>query len=210
MTLTTGCSSTPTAQATIPDPLNGDRTPPGFQPPPSPKADAGTITPVPTATNAGGVPALPASFTASNPATLAATSGQSPLGRPLAIDDNHGGPPFLPGQTQKAAQPANSGLSPRVERVPDVGAPSPPPSTTFTPGNSSAVQPVGGTQPTGDDLLRKQLEQKGVINQKLDRTANGVHLTCYISRGEGLPLRIAEVDAADYATAAQAILQNLK
>jgi hypothetical protein len=181
---------------------------------PPAKADAGAITPVPASANAGGAPAIPTTLTASNPATLATTSGQSPLGlpRPLAIDDNHGGPPFFPGQ--KTAQPQSTPgatTTPRVERVPDIGQPAQPTSSTvFNPPNPSNVQPVSASQLTGDDLLRKQLEDRGVINQKLDRTAEGVHLTCYISRGEGFPLRIAQVDAIDYAAAAQAILQSLK
>jgi hypothetical protein len=202
MTLATGCSSTPMASAPPPDPLNGIMVPPGLpQPASAPKADAGAVAPAPQASNIGGVPALPTSFSSSNPATLA---GQS---RPLEIPNDPGtGPPFLPGGVNRIVQaPSVVGpnASPKVERVPDI---TPPTGSVLT---NQTVQPASANQLTGDDALKKQLEDRGVINQKQECVPEGVRLTCYVSRGEGLPLRIAEVIAADYAAAAQAILQQL-
>jgi hypothetical protein len=194
------------ASAPPADPLHGVMVPPGLPPPSgAPKADAGTVTPVPQASNTGGAPALPPSFASSNPATLAGTTGQSPLGRPLAIDDNHGGPPFLPvNRTAQAPGALGANPTPKVERVPDAT-----PTTGSVQTNQPDVQPVSANQPTGDDALSKQLEDRGVINQKQEPVPEGVRLTCYVSRGPGLGLRIVEITAADYAAAAQAILQQL-
>lgn len=215
ITLATGCSSTPIASTPAPDPLTGPIVPPGLpQPAAVSKADSARVTPVPQASKTGGVPALPTSFSSSNPATLAATSGQSPLGRPLALDDNYGGPPFLPTSANRAVQPSTAlgvNPNPKVERVPDIAAPATQPNPPATAGQAipPAVQPVSGSQPTGDDALRKQLEDHGVINQKLTPIAGGVRLTCYVSRGPGLGLHSVEVTAVDFAAAAQAVLQQL-
>src|SRR5262249_53980572 len=161
-------------------PLHGVMVPPGLpQPASGPKADATSVSPVPQASNAGGAPALPTSFASSNPATLAGTTGQSPLGRPLAFDDNHAGPPFLPvNRTAQAPGALGANSNPKVERVPDAA----PPTGSVQPGQP-VVQPVSANQPSSDDALRKQLEDRAVINQKQERVPEGVRLTCYVSRG---------------------------
>jgi hypothetical protein len=215
LTLTTGCSSTPMASGPAADPLHGVLVPPGLpQPTNTPKVDAGGIPPAPQAYNQGGVQAFPASMSSSNPATLAGTSWQGPLGRPLAIDDGAGtGPPFLPGQvsrTQPLPGVLGANPNPKVERVPDITPPAQPVTPTASwQTNPAPIQPTAGVQPASDDALAKQLQDAGVINQKQDTVAEGLRLTCYVSRGPGEGLRIIEVTAADYAAAAQAILQQL-
>jgi hypothetical protein len=199
MALATGCSHTPVASAPQPDPLIGVP-----QPTLGTRADAGTVAPAPLASNTGGVPALPVSFSSSNPALLASTSGQ----RPLAMDDNHGLPPFLPTNVNRTAQTPGPTTAPTVERVPDATPPIQPTGSAQT--NLPVVQPVSASQPTGDAAWNKQLEDRGVINQKQEPVAGGIRLTCYVSRGVGQPLRIVEIPvASDYAAAAQAVLKEL-
>ena len=220
--LTTGCSATPVATGPPPDPLYGVLVPPGMpQPTNTPKVEATPTTPTPQAYNPGSVPAFQASMNSSNPATLAATNWQGPLGRPLAIDDNNSfGPPFLPGQSTLGNRtqqvPGNPGFvapnpNPKVESVPDLN----PVNQSVTPTNSwqsnqPIVQTGTTTQPTNAELLSKRLQERGVLDQKQELTSEGLHLTCYVSRGPGGGLRILEVTAADFATAAQAILQQLE
>ena len=219
----TSCSSSPVASTQTYDPLTGIMTPPGTPPNSGPKADAST--PLPAQVNNPGVAAMPASLSSSNPATLAGTSWQGPLGRPTPIDNNNSsGPPFLPGQSTLGNRtpqgptflPPNP--NPKVEAIPDVKSAIPPvtPSASWQlPGNptipvsdGSGVKVAVQTQPANADGLAKQLQDRGVINQKQDAVPEGIHLTCYVSRGSS-GLRILEVTAADYATAAQAILQQL-
>lgn len=212
LSLASGCTGTPHAQAPPHDPLHGVLVPPGIpQPTYAPKADGGVPT-TPQAFNPGGVPATPASMSSSNPATLAGTSWQGPLGRPTALDDS--GPPFLPGQStlgSKTPQVPGPNANPKVEAVPD-NTPSTPPIVTPTASWQTAAPVAPGvnvSQPSSAAILAKQLQDRGVINQKQDAVPEGIHLTCYLSRGPEAGLRILEVTAVDYSSAAQAILQQL-
>jgi hypothetical protein len=220
LTLATGCSSTQHAQAPAPDPILGQRTPPGMPlPTDSPKADSGAVPTPPQAFGPSpGTPLTPASMTSSNPATLAGTGWQRPLGQPTPLDDSYHGPPLLPGQgTLGTKTPQVQGApapnpNPKVEQVPDAGTTSTPAAPVTPTGSwqptTPLVHPVEAAQPTNSELLLKQLQDKGVVNQKQDVVPEGIHLTCYIPRPSG-GLRILEATGADYAAAAQAILQQL-
>jgi hypothetical protein len=174
------------------------------------------VQPPPQAFNANGVPAIPTSSGSSNTAQLAG-NWQSPLGRPQSLDGTGSGPPFLPGQLTSNPQPSPTpgvpapNPTPRVEQVPDLQP------TTSTP---PTVTPIGSWQspqsnPTAVQTANltpdyaKQLQDRGVLSQKQESTPAGLHLTCYLSRGPGGGMRILEVTAADYATAAQAMLREL-
>jgi hypothetical protein len=222
MAVATGCSSTPMASGPPPDPLYGVMVPPGSpQPTNTPKAEGASVPPRPQAwNNPGGVPAIPASLSSTNPATLAGTSGQGPLGRPTPIaDNNSSGPAFLPGQstlgskTQQVPDMLGPNPNPKVEQVPDIK----PANQPVTPAgswqmpqpNQPAVQSAAAVLPASAEILSKRLQERGVLDQKQEAVPEGVRLTCYLPRGPAGGLRILEVIAADYATAAQAILQQL-
>jgi len=205
-----------------PDPLYGVMVPPGApQPTNTPKADGASVPQRPQAwNNPGGVPAIPASLSSTNPATLAGTSGQGPLGRPTPIaDNNSSGPSFLPGQstlgskTQQVPEMLGPNPNPRVEQVPDIkpaSQPVTPASSWQTPQpDQPAVQSAAAVLPASAEILSKRLQERGVLDQKQEAVPEGVRLTCYLPRGPDGKLPILEVTAADYATAAQAILQKL-
>lgn len=208
-----GCSSAQHAQVAPPDPLRGEMVPPGMpQPTTGPKADSG-VTPVPPQTGyAGGVQLTPASMTSSNPAALAGASWQ---GRQASLEDNSFGPPFLPGNAtpgnktpQVPGFPAPN-ANPKVEAVPDakpVAAVAP---TNAWQTDTPTIQTTKSVPPASAELLAKQLEERGVLNQKQEVVPEGIHLTCYRSRGPQGGMYVHEVTAADYPAAAQAILQQL-
>ncbi|MBI3823508.1 MAG: hypothetical protein HY289_12635 [Planctomycetes bacterium] len=215
LSLAAGCSHTPHAQAPPlpPDPL---LVPPQVQPIPGAQP---TTAAQPQAFQPNGVPALPASLTATNTATLAGASWQGPNARPLKIDDNNStGPSFLPGafnpgtSTQQVPGYLPPNANPKVEAIPDVNKPADPPVTPTGSWQTPNAAPV--TQPatvalSAAELLAKQLKDRGVIDQKQDVGPDGVRLTCYVLQGPGGGYRILEVTAVDYAAAAQAILQQL-
>ena len=210
LALLTGCSTTPTAATQPHDPLHGVLTPPGLpQPTHSPKTPGSPASFTPQSNNPNLKP-IGWDLSSSNNATLAGLSGQGPLGRPLAIDDQ--GRPLAPGQfttgpktQQTPVQLGYPGANPnpKVEAIPDANAPS-----KYTPNSWQPEQPTGPA-PNTPEALTRQLQERGVINQKLDQLSQGVHLTCYVSRGPEGGLRILEVTAVDYVSAAQAILQQL-
>jgi hypothetical protein len=217
----TGCSTPPmTAQHTV-DPLLGNSTPPGtpILPASAPKATNTPITPPPTSSssNGNGIPPIPTNNSATNPATLASYSGfQVSLAKPLAIDDE--GRPQTPGQLTARTQPPGyvpPNAAPKFEPVPDANASAPSitptgswqlPATSVPP----ALPPVQSAIADPAEALRQQLQARGVVNQKVDSVANGVHLTCFVPRTDSQGLRVLEVTAADYPTAAQAILRQLE
>lgn len=213
--LATGCSQTPTTAAQNVDPLTGVRTPPSTVAPPAHSSSTPTSTPSNSQTLNQNAPlAIP---TASNPATLAGSSWQGPLGTPQRIDDNRSaGPPFFSTSGSKSQTipegwvPPNP--NPKVEQVPDVN-PTAPKVTAApawqTPAIDPSVKPASVTPATNENELAQLLRQRGVQDQKVDQVPEGLRLTCYISRGPGGGLRILEVTAADYPTAAQAILKQL-
>jgi hypothetical protein len=220
VTIATGCSTTaPTTAQQSYDPLHGVRTPPGTLVPPTnpPSATASAAQPPAVATSPGGVPALPASLSATNTSALAGANSQSPLGQPFPINDPNARPPLLAGQTTTTAnsQPAPGvpapNPNPKVEPVPDA-VPSAPPAVTpianwqSPQSNQPAVQTAGAI-PTPD--YAKQLRDRGVFNQKIDQVPDGVQLTCYVSRGPTGGVRILTVTAKDDASAAQAMLREL-
>jgi hypothetical protein len=211
-----------------PDPLYGVMVPPGMpQPTNTPKADGASVPQRPQAwNNPGGVPAIPASLSSTNPATLAGMSGQGSLGRPTPIaDHNSSGPPLVPGQatlsrTRQVPDMLGPNPNPKVEQVPDIKPANEPvtpagswqtapsfPSSSL--GTRPAVQSAAAVLPTSAEILSKRLQERGVLDQKQEAVPEGVRLTCYLSRGPAGGLRVLEVAAADYATAAQAILQQL-
>lgn len=207
LTLLTGCSQTPTTAAGQPhDPLHGVLTPPGGIPQPTgmPKTPGTPTSLTPRSSNQGVAP-IGSELSSTNNATLAGLSGPGPLGRPLAIDDQ--GRTLPPVQRGYPAPNAN----PKVEQVPDLN-PTPP---KLTPSSWQTEQPITpGVQPANpagasNEIFTRQLQDRGVVNSKIDQLSEGVHLTCYVSRGPNGGLRILELTAVDYATAAQAILQQL-
>jgi hypothetical protein len=214
-----GCSSTGTSVTQQREPLLGDRTPPNSIAPPTPHTATGpaNVTPVPQSFNPGPSNEVPAS---SNPATLAGSNWQPPQGRPLALNDNNStGPGFLPGQLTSTSRTAQDGYlppnpNPKVEPVPDTNpAPKVAPASNW--GNPQpeppAVKPVNATAPANTDGLAEQLKSRGVVDQNVETTAKGLHLTCYVRSGPTGRLRIVEaVDAPDYPTAARAILKQLE
>lgn len=211
LTLAAGCSGTQHAQAPPVDPLFGARNPPGMQLPTDMQKVSAAPPTQPQAFGPGGVPALPASMSSSNPATLAGTSWKGPLGQPTPLDGNSYGPPLLPGRAtlgsqtpQVIAPPPNA--NPKVEQVPDVPTTTPPvtPTASWQP-----TIPATGSQRTRSEVLLKELQDRGVVNQKQDAVPEGIHLTCYVSRGPSGGLRILEATAADYTAAAEAILRQL-
>lgn len=231
LALATGCSTTG-SQATAPqppDPLHGHRTPPGLPVPESSKPP--TVPTSGTKTSSfNPTPIGSADLSSSNNATLAGMSGQSPLGRPLAIDD--GARPLAPGQLMTGSKsqsapvgpagpfsPPGPNPNPKVEAIPDASPNSQNPSpNSWQPGATQPVTPVSQVQPaapavptapTTAETLTRRLQERGVVNQKVDQLSQGIHLTCYVSRGTEGGLRILEATAADYATAAQAILNQL-
>jgi hypothetical protein len=218
VTLFSGCSQTPVVN--VPqqaDPLHGVLVPPGMpQPTSTPKANVGWN---PAPSQQFGV----ADSTSTNNATLAGMTWQGPLGKPLAIDDSNRtqapGQLTTGGKTQQT--PATPGFlapnaNPKVEPIPDAKPSNPPVTPT------GAWQPLqANPQPTvqtvsnasapsvSTDVLGKQLQDRGVINQKVDQVPEGVKLTCYVARPGGAGFRILEATAVDYTSAAQAIVQQL-
>lgn len=214
-----GCSTTPTASTQNHDPLHGVLTPPSLPQPNSSPKTPGTPTSYPHSGQHSSQPNTP-DLISTNNATLAGMS--STLGRPLAID-NQGralpGGQLTSGTWARPDQPQNPGYNPnpRVEQVPDAvptvaknspanwqsswGSANPP---AATPG----AAPVAAAAPTLTETLTKQLQDRGVFNQKVESLPTGVHLTCYMSRPNGGP-RILEATAVDFATAAQGILQQI-
>jgi hypothetical protein len=63
-------------------------------------------------------------------------------------------------------------------------------------------------QPTAAEILLKQLQDRGVVNQKQNLVPEGIHLTCVIPRENG-GLRTYVATGADYESAARAILQQI-
>ena len=216
-TLVIGCSSAPIASAPQNhDPLHGVLAPPGIpQPTNSPKASNTS------ATSSNQQWGTPGDNSSTNNATLAGMSGLTPLGRPLPIDDN--GRPLAPGQlTGGSAGLPGPNSAPKVEQVPDARPAVPtvmPTSSWQTPPSAqpavqsipsaSAQLAVQSIPSASAESYSKQLQDRGVLNQKQEVIAEGLHLTCYVSAGPAGGLRILEVTAADYASAAQAILRQL-
>ena len=220
MTIAAGCAQTPTTAQQSADPLHGVRTPPGTVVPPNNPPPATTAIPPqlpPQAQNTGGVPVLPTSWASPNTATLAGATAQSSLGRPLAIDDKGSSPPpFFPASNSQQA-PVQPGYvapnpNPKVEPIPDSqpaakSANVTPVSSWQAPQSTQPMVQTANAAPMAD--LAKQLKDRGVVNQSQDQTPEGLHLTCYVSRGASGGVRILEVTAADYNTAAQAILREI-
>jgi hypothetical protein len=217
-TLFSGCSQTPVVNAPQPaDPLHGVLVPPGMpQPTNTPKANVGWN---PAPSQQFGI----ADTSSTNNATLAGMTWQGPLGKPLAIDDSNKTP--TPGQLTTGAKtqqtPVTPGFqapnaNPKVELIPDTKPANPPLTPTGSlqpvqPNPQPAVQTVGANSApaVSTDVLGKQLQDRGVINQKLDQVPEGVKLTCYVARPGGAGFRILEATAVDYNSAAQAILQQI-
>jgi hypothetical protein len=209
-----GCSTTPTASNQQHDPLHGVLTPPALPQPSSAPKTPGTPTSFPKqhSHQSGGTDLI-----STNNATLAGMSSNT-LGRPLAIDDQGrtipAGGQLTSGNWARPDQPQYPGYNPnpRVEKVPDAEptiakSPASWQSSWGSANPPATPTPAATPAPTLTESLTKQLQDRGVINQKLDPLPTGVHLTCY-AQANG-KMRILEATAVDYATAAQAILQQL-
>jgi hypothetical protein len=203
LSLLTGCSTTPTTAQQHHDPLHGIMTPPGQVPKPNGaphQASPGYASPP-----ADGISAMPTSLSATNNVSMAGASWKGPLGRPLAIDDN--GRPYVPGQNGRPPMPGVPAPNPhpKVEPVPDVGMPAAAPTGNWKPPQI----PAAAASPPTEETLFRQLQSRGVLQQKQDAVPDGVRLTCYVPRGDGGGLRALEVTAASYSAAAQSMLQQL-
>ncbi|HZZ81811.1 MAG TPA: hypothetical protein VFE62_25145 [Gemmataceae bacterium] len=223
-----GCS-TPTAVVNNPqpaDPLMGVRTPPGMPlPTDSPKPAVGWNQ---QPAQQFGV----ADTSSTNNATLAGMPWQGPQKQNLAIDNGPKTPGQLTGNTQQT--PVTPGFvapnpAPKVMPIPDtkstsswqpqLSTPQPLTTSSMTPtvqAVSSAPAPTPTVQavssvpsPTSIDDLTKQLQDRGVLTQKVVPLANGVRLTCLVRRtdGGGFVEKLAE--APDYPSAARAMLLQL-
>ena len=215
VTLFSGCSQTPVASGPQQgDPLHGVLTPPGMPQPNTRTEGVGGLEP-------GAEPAVRRCRFVRDQQRDAGqhdVAGHSPLGKPLALDDSNKTP--TPGQLTtggKAQTPVPPGYvapnaNPKVQPIPDA-KPANPPLGSWQPVNPQpTVQTVGASSaPTvSNGVLDKQLQDRGVINQKLDQVPGGVVLTCYVARpGGGFRILSNKTPTADYASAAQAILQQL-
>jgi hypothetical protein len=237
-TVVTGCSNTPTNTPANNDPLTGPLIPPGNPPPastsvstPVPQASAQPGLPtIPASLSASNTASI-AGTSWQNPGSLAIRDNSQTGPKPVigqAANDRRTlqTPVSMPGYP---ATPV-----PKVEPVPDAvpgnvtptgawqapasqpgavqtaNAPPIAPATNVpAPFTATTSAPAALPPSANIDPLKKQLQDRGVINQTLDNVPEGVHLTCYVSRGAGLFPRIYEVTAADYATAVQSILQQL-
>jgi hypothetical protein len=213
LTVATGCTHTPTA-ATVPaDPLTGTMTPPGTPPPTGVPKTSAAPPPSPSYQN-GLAPIGPNDLSAANNATLASMSG-GPLGRPQPDDPYH-----APAQAQFTSNPKEAppqtgypapNPNPKVEPIPDAN-PTPsklgPGGWQTDPSVNAGVQPASASNAATTEALTRQLQDHGVVNQEINQLSDGIHLTCYVPRPTG-GFRKLEVTATDYATAVQAILQQL-
>jgi hypothetical protein len=158
----------------------------------------------PPAQAAATVPPLPPAQSTTAPAALAGGSGGRP---PLAIPDNNGVPAQLTAGPRDAGWNLAPNPNPKVVPVPrDDGA-------------SANLQRIGSWAAPGTPAttaaptsaqLDAQLKERGVVGQKADPVAGGLHLTCYVARPDNpSAIRVYEVTAADYAAAAQAILRQI-
>jgi hypothetical protein len=193
-----GCSSVPpTAQQSAGDPLLGP-TPPLANQPTAPAAGNAQawLAPIPPA---AGV------------ATNAALAGQS---QSLAIGGAPSGDGWLrkidapptPGQTP--ITPASQQSQPRVEPVPK--------DNSFTAIPGPAIQPTGSwaasSPPAGPspEQLKQLLDARGVIGQKQEIVPGGILLRCVVtSPANPNANQVYETTAVDYATAVQAIVQQI-
>ncbi len=221
--LFTGCSSHQASTQAGHDPLKGIMAPPTAVPVPNQQQAMNNGAALPPGNYQGGIPAIPTTFGPTNNASLAAMTVHGPLGRPLAIDDDGKPRPTAdwtrPGTTiQTPTMPNFPGpaSSPRVERVPAsdatplfapaIGWQSP---GTPTPATQTANAAPPALATPSVNPLEAQLKERGVLKHSVEQTADGVLLTCFLSRGPAGGIRILEANAADYTSAAQVILERL-
>jgi hypothetical protein len=198
-----GCSSVPTtAQQSPGDPLLGPAPPNANQPTPPANAQA-WLAPIPPS---AGVP------------TNAALAGQS---QSLAIGAAPSGEGWLR-KIDGTPTPGNAGQAPitpvsqpRVEAIPK--------DNSFTAAPTQSIStPVQSIQPTGSwaasnpaagptpEQLKQLLDARGVIGQKQDVVPGGILLRCVVSTPANPSAnQVYETTAVDYATAVQAIVQQI-
>jgi hypothetical protein len=212
LALATGCSQTPTASTQPHDPLHGVLTPPGLPHPTSAPKTLGTPTSLPQTNNQSFAPAG-SDLSSTNNATMAGLS----IGRPVAHDEQ--GRALPAGQLTSGSRTQQTPVqpmfppynpNPRVERVPDAN----PTSATLSPSTWQTKLAPTGVEPVAnviasEEALKRQLEERGVYHQKIDRISRGIILTCYVARAGQVRVLHNFEPASDYATAAQAILQQL-
>jgi hypothetical protein len=108
-----------------------------------------------------------------------------------------------------ALQPASGPIAPtNVPSMPTADAPKLP-APPANPGTVRANEEPTAPAANPAEAIAKQLKDRGVIYQKLDRAPDGVRLTCYLAREGGGRFRILETTATDHATAVRAIIKQI-
>jgi hypothetical protein len=199
-----GCSTTAqtTAQATAGDPLLGPTPPPSTLPVQAAPANAEAwLAPIP-----------PSSGVATN-ATLAS---QTPPPRSLAIGE---APPGGSWQRNIDGAPATSNvLKAPITPASQIHVEPVPKDNSFTAAPGQAIQPAGSwavsspSPAAGPSLeqLKQALDVRHVIGQQQENVPGGIHLRCVVTNPANPNAnQIYETTAADYATAVQAIVQQI-
>jgi hypothetical protein len=176
------------------DPLLGPAPPPATQPTPPANAAA-----------QGGLPPIPANTTN---ATTAALAGQTP---PLAItaaDSWIRKVDATPSPAGTINAPITPVSQPKVYAVPrDDGFAANAGQPIQTTGSWAATNPT--TAAPNQDQLKQLLDQRHVIGQSQDNVPGGVHLVCIVNLPPSTTNQRYETTAVDYATAVQAIVQQI-
>jgi hypothetical protein len=204
-----GCESVPTAtQQSAGDPLLGPAPANGNQPTPPANAQA-WLAPIPPA---------------SGVATNASLAGQS---QSLAIGDaatgegwmrKIDGTPASGHAGQVPITPVSQQSTPRVEPVPKDNSFTAAPTQSFQPAAVAAqsIQPASSwaasNPPAGPsaEQLKQMLDKCGVTSQQQQNVPGGIQLRCYVaSQADPSARQVYETTAVDYATAVQAIVQQI-
>jgi hypothetical protein len=201
-----GCSSTPIASNDkMGDPLMGWAPPPAA---PTPPANAAAQAPVPP---------IPTTSTSATNASLAAQTQPAPLAIGASDSWIRKVDTTAPATTGAGNVPITPVSQPKVYELPrDDGVAA---NAGQTP--SQPIQPAGSwsaasgppavataTAPNPDQL-KQMLDQRHVVGQKQDVVAGGIHLTCVVNVPPATSNQIYETTAVDYATAVQAIAQQI-
>jgi hypothetical protein len=201
-----GCESVPaTTQQSAGDPLLG----------PAP-ANANQSTP-PANAQAWLAPIPSASGVATNASLAGQTQslaiGGAPTGEGWMRKIDGTPAPVGPGQTPITPV---SQQSPRVEAVPKDNSFTAAPTQSIQPAPAQSIQPAGSwaasSPPVGPsaEQLKKMLDDHRVNSQQQQNVPNGILLRCYVtSPADPSARQVYETTAVDYATAVQAIVQQI-
>jgi hypothetical protein len=201
-----GCGSVPaTTHQSAGEPLFGETPLNPAQPTPPANAQA-WLAPIPSASGVATNASL-----ASQTQSLAIGGAPTGEGWMRKID----GTP-TPGQTP--INPVSQQSTPRVEAVPKDNSFTAAPTQSFQPAAAvpQSIQPTGSwaaaTPPAGPsaDQLKQMLDARGVNGQQQQNVPGGILLRCYVtSKSDPSARQVYETTAADYATAVQAIAQQI-